>query len=115
MDLGGGIAAGSFAAIIQSGIGNVAANSAFAIGTSLGMKGYFIGAIVFGSLLLSSCLLMLNWKKIIQWFKSLEIPKLSESIFDKMKKGWNYFFNNIINTWKTSKDYCYTLFQRFFH
>jgi hypothetical protein len=37
-----GIAAGSTAAVIQSGIGNVAAGSIFAFLTSLGMKGAFL-------------------------------------------------------------------------
>ena len=38
-----GIAAGSIAAGIQAGIGNVVAGSAFATMTSLGMQGVFAG------------------------------------------------------------------------
>jgi hypothetical protein len=44
-----GIAAGSAAAGIQSGIGNVAAGSAFSTATSLGMKGVFVKGSVGGA------------------------------------------------------------------
>ena len=45
-----GIAAGSTAAGIQAGIGNVAAGSIFACLTSLGMKGAFVATSAFGIL-----------------------------------------------------------------
>jgi hypothetical protein len=47
----GGVAAGSAAAGIQSGIGSVAADSLFATATSLGMIGYFAGTAAWGGVI----------------------------------------------------------------
>ena len=45
-----GIVAGSAAAATQAAIGNVAAGSAFAVLTSLGMKGIFAGTAIGGGI-----------------------------------------------------------------
>jgi hypothetical protein len=49
-----GVGAMTAAAALQSSIGNVAAGSLFALLTSLGMKGVFIGGILGGVSLLAS-------------------------------------------------------------
>ena len=73
-----GVAAGSFAALIQSFIGNVTSNSLFATLTSWGMRGYFsyfsnIGLVIFVYGLVSS------------FFKE-EKPKKETTLFGKTKE-----------------------------
>lgn len=70
-----GIAAGSIAAYIQSGIGCVGASSSFSILTSLGMKGIFVSGAKY-----STGLVTLDWiyEKL---FKREEEPRKHNKVF----------------------------------
>ncbi|KAJ4309606.1 hypothetical protein N0V94_008847 [Neodidymelliopsis sp. IMI 364377] len=66
---GSGILAGSIAAGIQAGTGNVAAGSAFAVLTSAGMGGFGL-AVVVGGVLVSSAALLWGIVLLVRWWCS---------------------------------------------
>ena len=86
-----GITAGSIAADIQSTIGNVAAGSAFAKFTSLGMLGVFKALSVSGAISVLSGLLI----------------KFSRNIYS----GWRRFQRRTVTWWESFADDCRDWFR----
>ena len=86
-----GIAAGSIAAGIQSAIGNVAAGSAFAKFTSLGMLGVFNALSISGAISLLGGLVIKFWRNIYS--------------------GWRRFQRRTVTWWESFADNCRNWFR----